>query len=175
MTGRPGLTIAKKQNGPATVKAGATVEYTITVTNTGATAYPAAGPASFTDDLSELLDDVRYNGDATATRGTTTYDEPVLTWSGALAPGENATITFSVTTNARTFGDLKLINTVVSDTPGNNCPARSVCHPRGTGQSGTGPVPARGRAQHTLNDLNVRFAEAPGARVVSGPKKPGLG
>ncbi|MBY6306648.1 hypothetical protein CRV15_35080 (plasmid) [Streptomyces clavuligerus] len=124
VTGRPGLTITKKQNGPATVKAGATVEYTITVTNTGATAYPAAGPASFTDDLSELLDDARYNGDATATRGTTTYDEPVLSWSGALAPGENATITFSVTTNARTFGDLKLINTVVSDTPGNNCPPR---------------------------------------------------
>ncbi|MFJ8230567.1 DUF6923 family protein [Streptomyces sp. NPDC094448] len=119
----PGLTLTKKQNGPATVAAGQGVEYTITVTNTGTTTYTEAAPASFTDDLSELLDDARYNGDAEANRGTVVYDEPVLSWSGALAPGESATITFSITTNARPFGDLKLLNTVVSDTPGSNCPA----------------------------------------------------
>ncbi|WP_197370145.1 beta strand repeat-containing protein [Streptomyces clavuligerus] len=124
VNGRPGLTIVKKQNGPATVKAGEAVEYTITVTNTGGTSYTAADPASFTDDLTGLLDDARYNGDAAATRGTVSYDEPVLSWSGALAPGESAMITFSVTTYSRAFGDLKLLNTVVSDTPGTNCPPR---------------------------------------------------
>ncbi|WP_405644238.1 hypothetical protein [Streptomyces uncialis] len=117
------LEIVKKQKGSATVKAGDEVEYTITVKNTGTAAYTEANPATFTDDLSELLDDARYNDDATATSGDLSYREPVLQWSGALAPGRTATITFSLTTNARPFGDLKLLNTVVSDTPGNNCPA----------------------------------------------------
>ncbi|MFI5621112.1 DUF6923 family protein [Streptomyces sp. NPDC051567] len=122
VVGTPGLTLTKKQNGPATVKAGATVDYTITVTNSGTLPYTAANPASFTDDLSALLDDGRYNDDATATSGEVSYGRPVLSWSGALDPGQSATITFSLTTNVRTFGDLKLDNTVVSDTPGNNCP-----------------------------------------------------
>ncbi|MEU5980120.1 hypothetical protein [Streptomyces sp. NPDC047315] len=121
VTGEPGLTITKKQNGPATVKPGDTVEYTVTVTNTGDTAYTAANPAVFTDDLSDLLDDAAYNDDAEASRGTVSYDEPTLSWRGALEPGQSATITFSITTDVRTFGDLKLHNTVVSDTPGNNC------------------------------------------------------
>ncbi|MFH8616887.1 DUF6923 family protein [Streptomyces sp. NPDC017979] len=121
VTGEPGLTIEKKQNGPATVQPGDTVEYTITVTNTGDTAYTAADPATFTDDLTELLDDAAYNDDAEASRGTVSYDEPTLSWRGALEPGQSATITFSVTTDVRTFGDLKLHNTVVSTTPGNNC------------------------------------------------------
>ncbi|GLF96031.1 beta strand repeat-containing protein [Streptomyces yaizuensis] len=125
VNGRPELTITKRQNGPSTVRPGDTVDYTITVTNTGTVAYTAADPASFTDDLSGLLDDAAYNGDAAANRGTVTYNEPVLSWSGALAPGQTATITFSVTVYSRTFGDLKLINTVVSDTPGNNCPSDS--------------------------------------------------
>ncbi|MEU9337858.1 DUF11 domain-containing protein [Streptomyces sp. NPDC048290] len=131
VSGKPGLTIAKKQEGPAKVKAGADVRYTITVTNTGTTAYTEADPASFTDDLTPLLDDGRYAGDAKATRGTVTYDAPELTWTGALQPGQSAIITFTLKTNYRTFGDLKLDNTVVSDTPGTNCPARTT-DPRAT-------------------------------------------
>ncbi|MFJ7416487.1 DUF6923 family protein [Streptomyces sp. NPDC098077] len=123
--GTPGLSIVKKQNGPKTVKPGAEVSYTITVKNTGTTAYTSARPASFTDNLTDLLDDARYNTDATATRGTVSYKKPTLSWSGALTPGQSATITFSVTTDARPFGDTKLRNTVVSKTPGNNCPSGS--------------------------------------------------
>ncbi|MFJ7417255.1 DUF6923 family protein [Streptomyces uncialis] len=119
--GKPGLTLTKKQNGPATVRPGDNVGYTITVTNTGTTAYTDRNPASFTDNLSEVLDDARYNDDAEATRGTVTWDDPVLGWSGALASGQSATITFTITTDARPFGDLKLLNTAVSETPGSNC------------------------------------------------------
>ncbi|WP_329021704.1 DUF7507 domain-containing protein [Streptomyces sp. NBC_00690] len=122
-TGVTKLEIVKKQKGSATVRAGSEVEYTITVRNTGTAAYTEANPATFSDDLSELLDDARFNNDATATRGDVSYSEPLLEWSGALAPGQTATITFSITTNARPFGDLQLLNTVTSDTPGNNCPA----------------------------------------------------
>jgi uncharacterized repeat protein (TIGR01451 family) len=125
VNGRTGLTIAKEQEGLATVSAGSQVTYTITVTNTGSTAYTRANPASFTDDLSDLLDDSFYNEDATATSGTVTYGEPVLAWSGALTPGQTATITFSITLHTRTFGDLKLDNTVESDAPGSNCPPDS--------------------------------------------------
>ncbi|MFJ9429323.1 DUF6923 family protein [Streptomyces sp. NPDC101490] len=123
VNGKPGLTIVKKQNGPVTVKPGDKVTYTLTVTNTGTTTYTASAPAVLTDDLSDLLDDARYDNDAKATSGSVSYQAPTLTWRGALTPGQKATITFSITTNARPFGDLKLDNTVVSATPGNNCPA----------------------------------------------------
>ncbi|MFI5620538.1 hypothetical protein [Streptomyces sp. NPDC051567] len=144
------LEITKKQKGAATVKAGEEVEYTITVKNTGTAAYTEANPASFTDDLTELLDDARYNNDALATRGDVSYSEPVLEWSGALAPGQTATITFSITTNARPFGDLRLLNTVVSDTPGSNCPANGSEAARGTDARCTtkGTVDAKDKDKH---------------------------
>ncbi|MER7044855.1 DUF11 domain-containing protein, partial [Streptomyces jumonjinensis] len=111
------VVIKKKQDGPATVKPGDTVSYTITVSNPGGT----STDAFFTDDLSGLLDDADYNGDATATVGLVTFADPDLEWSGTLAPGQTATITFSITIHERPFGDLRLDNTVVSPTPGNNC------------------------------------------------------
>ena len=40
-----------------------------------------------------------YNGDATATAGSVSYASPNLTWTGNLAAGAAATITFSVTVN----------------------------------------------------------------------------
>ncbi|MGW4029316.1 DUF7507 domain-containing protein [Streptomyces sp. NPDC004838] len=115
------VVITKKQNGPSTVRPGDKVPYTITVTNNGG----ATTNASFTDDLSGLLDDAGFNNDASATVGSVTFNSPVLAWSGTLAPGQTATITFSVTVFQRPFGDLRLDNTVVSTTPGNNCPKGS--------------------------------------------------
>ncbi|WP_308296690.1 DUF11 domain-containing protein [Streptomyces sp. ISL-44] len=118
---RPALQIVKQMNGPATVKPGRQVEYTITVRNTGDAPFTAANPARFTDNLAGLLDDANFNNDAEASVGDVNYDAPTLTWSGALSPGQTATITFSVTVKSRPFGDLKLDNKVVSNSPGSNC------------------------------------------------------
>ncbi|HEY3670644.1 MAG TPA: putative Ig domain-containing protein [Acidimicrobiia bacterium] len=113
----PGLTITKTAN-LATATPGDTVEYQITVANTGETTYPAA---RFTDDLAGVLTDATSNGDADATSGTVSYDAPMLSWVGALAPGATATITYSVDVRDPDPGDKRLVNTVVSPTAGNNC------------------------------------------------------
>ena len=70
---------------PATVTPGATVSYTITVTNSGTVAYTGA---ALTDSLSGVLDDANYNSDATATAGSLAFSSPNLTWTGE--PGGRA-------------------------------------------------------------------------------------
>ncbi|MGD0609674.1 MAG: internalin, partial [Streptosporangiaceae bacterium] len=102
---------------------GAVVHYTITVTNSGQTPYTAA---AFTDPLGGVLDDAAYDGDAAAAGGgTVAFASPTLTWTGALAPGATATITFSVTVNNPDTGDDILASTVTSATAGSNCAAGS--------------------------------------------------
>ena len=115
----PGLDIVAAA-GTATATPGTAVHYTITVTNTGQTAYPAA---SFTDPLAGVLDDAAYNGDAAATAGTVSFASPDLTWTGNLAPGAAATITFSVTVSNPDTGNGVLAGTITSAAAGNNCPA----------------------------------------------------
>ena len=107
---------------PATVTPGATVSYTITVTNAGAVAYTGAALA---DSLAEVLDDATYNGDATATAGSLAFSTPNLTWTGALAAGASATITFSVTVNDPDTGNKSLASTITSATAGSNCASGS--------------------------------------------------
>ncbi|MDX6741178.1 hypothetical protein [Actinocorallia sp. A-T 12471] len=79
------------------VRAGQTVTYTITATNTGDADFTEQDPASFTDDLSRVLRAATYNGDATATSGTVTFTRPALSWSGPLASGASVTVRYSVT------------------------------------------------------------------------------
>ncbi len=67
------------------------VSYTVTVTNTGQTSYTGA---TFTDPLSGVLDDATYNGNAAATAGTVAFASPDLTWTGDLAVGAAAIITY---------------------------------------------------------------------------------
>ncbi|MFJ8043942.1 isopeptide-forming domain-containing fimbrial protein [Kitasatospora sp. NPDC096147] len=110
----------KKTAAPTTVKPGGTVTYTITITNDGTADAP---DATFSDDLSKVTDDATYNQDATASTGTATYAAPTLTWSGALKPGERATVSYSVTVNDPLSGDKQLANTVTS--PDGNCPPGS--------------------------------------------------
>ena len=115
----PALTIAKTAS-PATAVPGQAVSYTVTVTNSGQTPYTGA---TFTDALTGVLDDAAYSNDASATAGTVTYASPNLTWTGNLAVGAAATITFSVTVNNPDTGDKTLANAITSTTPGSNCPA----------------------------------------------------
>lgn len=111
-------------------KPGSSVKYTIVVTNTGTVAYTAAAPATFTDDLSGVLDDATYNKDAT---GGAVYSAPILTWAGALPVGGTATVTYSVTVKAPDTGDHLLRNAVVTPTgicaPGSADPTCSTIVP----------------------------------------------
>ncbi|WP_114856413.1 CshA/CshB family fibrillar adhesin-related protein, partial [Brachybacterium sp. YJGR34] len=107
------LDIEKSSDGAQGAEPGDVVTYAVTVTNTGQVAYTEEAPASITDDLSQVLDDAAYNGDAAADSGSVSYEEPVLSWTGALEPGATATITYSVTVNDPTTGDGDMLNVVV--------------------------------------------------------------
>jgi fimbrial isopeptide formation D2 family protein/uncharacterized repeat protein (TIGR01451 family) len=117
-------TVSKTVSTTGTVTAGAKVSYTITVTNTGALAYTAANPAAFTDDLADVLDDAHYNGDAT--QGAT-LNGNTLSWSGPLAIGATATVTYSVTVNDPDAGNLRLINGVAPTADGGSCDPSGTC------------------------------------------------
>ena len=125
----PALTITKTAT-VSTTSPGSTVGYTITVSDTGQTSY---SPATVTDSLSGVLGDAAYNGDATTT-GTAdmvSYASPVLTWTGSLAPGDKATITYSVTVDNPDSGGKVLSNAAASADPGSSCPAGSTGSPCG--------------------------------------------
>ncbi|EME55267.1 DUF7507 domain-containing protein [Amycolatopsis decaplanina] len=116
----PGISLEKKAD-KATANPGDVVKYTVTVRNTGKTKLTGA---TFTDDLTEVLDDAVFQKDGAATIGSVTYEEPKLTWTGDLEIGQTATVTYSVKVT-KTDGDGKLTNVITSDTPGGNCPPGS--------------------------------------------------
>ena len=114
------LTIVNTAGLSTTTTPGSTVTYMVTVTNTGQTPYTGV---SVTDPLSGVLDDAAFDDDASTSSGSVTYASPNLTWTGDLAPGATATITFSVTVNNPDTGNKSLTSTVTSAAAGNNCPA----------------------------------------------------
>ncbi len=115
----PGLTLTVSANSASTT-AGSTVQYTVVANNTGQT---TDSGVSFADSLAGVLDDAAYNGDAAATAGTVLFTSPNLTWTGTLAPGAAATVTFSVTVHNPDTGDKILASAVTSAAVGNNCPS----------------------------------------------------
>ena len=117
----PGLTTTVSA-GTSTTTPGSVVQYTVTVTNSGQTAYTGA---TFTNPLSGLLDDATYNNDAAATAGSVSFASSALTWTGNLAVGATATVTFSVTVKDPDTGDKLLVDTITSTTAGSNCPSGS--------------------------------------------------
>ena len=114
----PALTIT---NTPSTTAAtpGSTVGYTLAITNTGQTSYTGISVA---ESFAQMADDAVYDGNALATAGTLSYASPVLTWTGDLAPGATATVTFTVTVNHPDTGDKLVITTATSAAVGSTCP-----------------------------------------------------
>jgi large repetitive protein len=117
----PALAITKTAS-TTTTTPGSTVGYTITVDDTGQTPYAAA---VVTDALGGVLTDAAYDNDAAATSGAVSYASPVLTWTGDLAPGDTATITYTVTVHNPSTASTVLSNTVASAAAGSDCPAGS--------------------------------------------------
>jgi uncharacterized repeat protein (TIGR01451 family) len=100
---------------------GTTFTYTVTVSNLGSV--PLTG-LSFTDDLTEVVDDATFvTNSETATTGTVAFVPPdQITWSGDLGVGEVATVSYQVTIDDPITGDAILLNGVVGNGPGSNCP-----------------------------------------------------
>ena len=116
-TGLPhDLVVDKVSDAGTETRVGDVVNYTVTVTNAGPTDFIAAEPAAATDDLSAVLDDAVYNGDAEATAGSVEVTGDLLSWQGPLPAGESATITYSVTLEPG--GDGELTNTACVPNPG---------------------------------------------------------
>ena len=110
----PALSITQAANTTAAVP-GQVIAYTLTITNTGQTTYTGA---TVTDSFAQMFDDATYDGNATATAGALSYASPVLTWTGTLAPGASAVITYTITANNPDTGDKLVITTVASTAAG---------------------------------------------------------
>ena len=113
-TPMPALNIAKTVR-ESSVAPGGTLHYTVTVTNVGKVDIPSGDPATATDDLSGVLNHAVYTGDASASTGQVTFSGMTLTWTGALATGQSATITYSVKVRADTVNGIPLLNRAASD------------------------------------------------------------
>ena len=112
---------------------GEVVEYTITITNTGETAYCApvsgscpAGQAEFVDDLSDVLDDATPNYDFMIAGINIANDDinfhytgpgtGSLDWVGELAVGETKTVTYSFTITTPGAGSNRILNNSITAT-----------------------------------------------------------
>ena len=91
-----GELVLTKTASSATVIAGDTLTYTLTVTNTG----DALLAGTVTDDLSDVLDDATLSGTPEASAGTVSVSGTTLTWTGSVPGGTVVTITYAVTVNA---------------------------------------------------------------------------
>jgi uncharacterized repeat protein (TIGR01451 family) len=113
------------------ISPGAVITYSIAVTNTGAAPYSAIG-ATFTDDLSDVLDDASVvPGSITTTAGTATITGSTLNWAGplAVAPagGALAVVTYQVVVDDPGPGNISLTNTVNATGPGGTCVSLTGC------------------------------------------------
>jgi uncharacterized repeat protein (TIGR01451 family) len=125
ITNTPASYTVAKSVDHAVARPGDVLTYSITVHNTGTVAYSEGSPASFLDDVSDVLDDAAYVA-GSATNGAV-YAAGQLSWSGPLAVGATLVVTYQVTVAGG--GTLHLINTVSTPTGiGAGCaPAPATC------------------------------------------------
>src|SRR5262249_60616003 len=81
-------------------------------------------PATFTDDLTDVLDDAMYDNDGSP--GTSVHDNQ-LTWSGSVAIGQTVAVTYSFTVRPSGSGNGVLLNLV---TPGRGGTCSGPCQAR---------------------------------------------
>ena len=131
--GKPDVIIDKHAS-PTKVIPGGKVSYTITVHNKGTV---AERQAAFKDDLSDVLDDARYNNDAHADSGSVSFAKPYISWMGPVGAGETRKVTYSVTVDNPPLGNGKIKNVVIGEGhrvdcqqgTGSGCGAESVIVP----------------------------------------------
>ena len=121
------LKITKAVSGTPTP--GNTLTYTVTVHNAGTAAY--TGNAQFSDSLAGFIPSNATFGTVTTTAGfpaaTYTAGTETVAWAdtGTFAAGATVTVTYTVVIANPDNGSHQLNNTVVSTTPGSNCPSGS--------------------------------------------------
>ncbi len=112
----PALSVVKEASDSELPAVGETLDYTVTVTNEGPGDYTEDAPARAVDDLSAVLDDADLDEDSiTVTAGEVSVEDPGLVWTGELAAGEVATITYTVEYHGE--GDNVLLNEVCVPDP----------------------------------------------------------
>ncbi|MFJ6052328.1 hypothetical protein [Streptomyces sp. NPDC092307] len=120
----PAYTVAKSASPTGPVNEGNTITYRLTVTNTGT----VAANGDFTDDLSDVLDDATFvPGSLTSTSGSANLTGDTLSWTGTLAPGGTATVTYQVRVDTPDTGDHTLVNYVAPTAPGGSCSSARTC------------------------------------------------
>lgn len=152
----PGFEIAKSAS-PAdgtAVDPGSVIEYTVTGTNTGDT---VLDPASITDSLAGVLAHAAYNDDASASRGSVSVTGETLSWTGALAPGQDVVITYSVTVNSDAGGE-----TVRNSVSGSATPQlpEDPSDPDSPTTPGTPEVPPTVTTEHPVNEPGFTFTKS---------------
>ena len=114
---------------PTAASPGDVVTYTVTVVNTGATAYSAA---ALTDDLSDVLDDADVVASSvTASAGSATIAGAALSWTGPLAvapdAGSTVTIQYQVRVDDPDKGNQQVASLVSATAPGGSCVSATGC------------------------------------------------
>ncbi|MEV7117131.1 DUF6923 family protein [Kitasatospora griseola] len=164
-----GFTIAKTVS-TGTAAPGDRVTYTVTVHNTGGADFTDANPASFTDDLADVLNNAAYNNDAT---NGATVSGTTLTWSGPLAAGASVTVTYSVTVKEDAADGAKLRNLATPGEPGTcagSCATETTISnvPPSPSPKPTKPGHEHERLPETGSDLTVPAAAGAGVLLLLG-------
>lgn len=163
----PGFEIIKSAD-PATgarVDPGSVIAYTVTGTNTGDT---VLSPAAITDNLAGVLANAEYNDDVAASRGAVEVTGKTLRWAGALTPGQDVVITYSVTINADAGGEIITDSVTGQATP---LMPEDPSDPNSPTKPGLPVFPPAVTTEHPVNEPGFTFSKSvnPGSGTAVDP------